>query len=69
MAKNDDADYKYLDVKTTSNGIELKITHKSDVLSLKSYVLGDYMADNICAAFAMAHQNRHCPRKNYRCYF
>ena len=52
--KSEKSDYKYSDVKTTKDGVEFDISYNSSVLHLKSYVFGDYMAENICGAFAMA---------------
>lgn len=52
--KNNFVDYKYSDVKITKDGIEFDVTHNSSILHLTSYVLGDYMAENITGAFAMA---------------
>ena len=54
--QNENNNYRYFDIKATGNGIEFKITHNSEILNLQSSIIGDYMAENITGAFAMAHQ-------------
>src|SRR3989339_83194 len=64
---NTNCDYQYTDVLSTKSGLTFKIKHQSEtaprsepsgsttgVYNLKSEILGDYMADNICGAFALA---------------
>ena len=48
-------DYQYFDVTPTKNGLTFKIKNKTETYNLKSEILGTYMADNICGAFALAH--------------
>jgi UDP-N-acetylmuramate: L-alanyl-gamma-D-glutamyl-meso-diaminopimelate ligase len=50
------SDYKFSDVKTNTNGIQLKILHGDAEHNLSSPMYGRYMAENICGAFAMAHE-------------
>jgi UDP-N-acetylmuramate: L-alanyl-gamma-D-glutamyl-meso-diaminopimelate ligase len=54
--QKEDNDYQYFDIKTTKTGTKLKIKHNSEICILKSEILGSYMSNNICAAFAMAHE-------------
>ncbi|MBU2542865.1 hypothetical protein KJ785_04885 [Patescibacteria group bacterium] len=63
--QSDGVDYKYSNVNSTKDGLEFQIqisTHRASVSSenfkfqIKAQVLGDYMADNMTGAFAMAHQ-------------
>lgn len=49
-----DADYRYHDVKQTKDGIEFKIMLHDTCYMLHARTLGDYMAENITGAFAMA---------------
>lgn len=48
--------YKYSDVTTNTNGIQLKILHNGTEHNLTSPMYGRYMAENICGAFAMAYE-------------
>ncbi len=54
--KSADVDYRYGDIKTTKDGINFNIFHKKNKYKITSRLLGDYMSDNICAAFAMARE-------------
>lgn len=54
--KTHGADYEYHDVQNTKKGMHFAIQHKDQVYRIKSPMLGEYMAENICACFAMAHQ-------------
>lgn len=49
-------DYQYFDIKITKADTKFKIKHDSKIFNLKSSILGSYMADNICATFAMARE-------------
>lgn len=49
------ADYFYNNLKQTKDGIEFEINFESNKIKIKSPLLGDYMAENITACFAMAH--------------
>jgi UDP-N-acetylmuramate: L-alanyl-gamma-D-glutamyl-meso-diaminopimelate ligase len=53
--QNSDADYYYYDIKESTNGLHFKIDHQGQTYTLESPVLGAYMAENMCGAFAMAH--------------
>lgn len=48
-------DYVYSDVKMTTTGIKFNILHKEKVYQISSPLIGDYMAENIVGAFALAH--------------
>ena len=54
--KNVNNDYQYFDVKQNKNGIEFKIKHQANCYLLSAPMLGEYMAENITGAFALAHQ-------------
>ena len=47
-------DYYYYEVKQSIDGQNFKINHKSKIFNLQSETIGDYMAENITAVFAMA---------------
>jgi UDP-N-acetylmuramate-alanine ligase len=49
------ADYVYHSVLHTKNGLDFKITHQGADFSIHSPMLGRFNAENITAAFAMAH--------------
>ena len=49
-------DYRYGNVVMNKNGIQLKISHDGAEYDINSPLLGDYMAENICGAFAMANE-------------
>ncbi len=53
---NDKANFIYHNVQLNKNGIQMKITHKDKTYEISSPMLGSYMAENICGAFAMAHK-------------
>lgn len=57
------SDYKLSDVSTNTNGIQLKISHDGTEYNLTSPMYGRYMAENICGAFAMAHEIGVAPEK------
>lgn len=57
------SDYRYSDVTTNTNGIQLKISHDGAEHNLTSPMYGRYMAENICGAFAMAHEIGISPKK------
>lgn len=50
------ADYRYDGVNISSSGLSFNIKHKSSIFNIHSSLLGDHMAENICGAFALAHQ-------------
>lgn len=54
--KNESNDYQYSDVIQNKNGLEFKISQNSKIYILHSKMLGEYMAENITGAFALAHQ-------------
>lgn len=49
-------DYQYGNVAMNKNGIQLKISHDGAEYKISSPLLGSYMAENICGAFAMANE-------------
>ncbi len=49
------ADYRYHNLTETKDGLEFDITYKNTTFHFTSPVLGAYMAENICGAFALAH--------------
>lgn len=51
-----DSDYQYGNVSLNKNGIQLKINHAGAGHQINSPMLGTYMAENICGAFAMANE-------------
>ncbi|MDD4476980.1 MAG: Mur ligase family protein [Patescibacteria group bacterium] len=54
--KKENCDYGYSDVKIDKNGIALKITFGNSHFFVSSNVIGEYMAENICGAFALARE-------------
>ena len=52
--KNSKADYVYSDIASDKNGIHFKIHNLNNEYEIYSPMIGEYMAENICAAFAMA---------------
>jgi len=61
--KLDNCDYQYLDVKSTKKGLDFKIKHQSTIYHLQSDLLGNFQVENICGAFAMAHEIGINPKK------
>ncbi len=49
-----DADYIFNNIIGDKNGISFSIYHEGENYKIKSPMLGNYMAENICGAFAMA---------------
>jgi len=49
-----DADYIFSDIHGDKNGVRFKITRGDNEYEVYSPMIGNYMAENICAAFAMA---------------
>lgn len=47
--------YRYSDVTVTKEGLSFMIDHDGEQYRIDSPLLGSYMADNMAAAFAMAH--------------
>jgi UDP-N-acetylmuramate: L-alanyl-gamma-D-glutamyl-meso-diaminopimelate ligase len=52
--KNNYADYIYSDIKETTEGLAFLISHHNETYSISAPVIGSYMAENICGAFALA---------------
>lgn len=50
------ADYRYENVRQTSDGISFEIVHKKDAYNIVSPLLGAYNAENITGCFAMARE-------------
>ena len=53
---NQEADYRYFGLETDKNGLSFTITHSQKEYQIKSKLLGDYNAENMTAAFAMARE-------------
>jgi UDP-N-acetylmuramate: L-alanyl-gamma-D-glutamyl-meso-diaminopimelate ligase len=53
--KNIKSDYFYTNLKQTKKSIKFEINFSKEKIKIDSPMLGDYMAENICACFAMAH--------------
>lgn len=49
-------DYQYKNVKQTKDGLTLDVIRQNQTHHLTSTMLGEHMAENICASFALAHQ-------------
>jgi len=49
-------DYVYDNITQDKNGLHFEITHNNSSYPINSPMIGIYMAENICAAFAMAHE-------------
>lgn len=49
-----DAEYRYTDVKQTTNGLQYTIIHDRELYYIESPMLGEYNAANITGVFAMA---------------
>lgn len=60
---SDKSDYYYHNVEMNKNGIQLKISYRGSDCIVQSPMLGSYMAENICAAFAMAAETGIMPKK------
>jgi len=54
--KNKGADYQYSDLKQTKDGIIFNINYLNNIYQIHCPVMGEYMAENICGAFAMANE-------------
>src|SRR3989339_1871089 len=54
--KSPTAIYQFSNLSVQDGGLQFQINHKSKTYNLKTNLLGSYMSDNLCAAFAMAHQ-------------
>ncbi|HQL52557.1 MAG TPA: Mur ligase family protein [Candidatus Magasanikbacteria bacterium] len=61
--QTENCDYQYFDIEQTKNYINFKISHNSKIYNLQSPMLGEYMAENITGAFALAHQIGIEPKK------
>jgi UDP-N-acetylmuramate: L-alanyl-gamma-D-glutamyl-meso-diaminopimelate ligase len=53
--KTADVDYRYHITKESVHGLEMSIHHAGQDFTLTIPVLGTFMAENICGAFALAH--------------
>ncbi len=54
--QSENCDYQYDDINQTTKGLNFNISYENQIYNIKTKVLGTYMAENICGAFAMAHQ-------------
>ena len=52
--KDGENEYSYTNITSTKNGLHFDIIHNSSTYSITSPLLGTYMVENICGAFAMA---------------
>ncbi len=52
--KDEENEYSYTNITSTKNGLHFDIIHNSSTYSITSPLLGTYMVENICGAFAMA---------------
>lgn len=50
------ADYCYLNIQQNKAGLSLDIVHQSELYRLNIPVIGEYMAENVCGAFALANE-------------
>ncbi len=53
--KTEDNDYQYRNVTTTKDGLSFDICNNSNIYSVTTNTIGDYMADNMTGCFALAH--------------
>ncbi len=53
--KTEDNDYQYKNVITTKDGLSFDICNNSNIYSVTTNTIGDYMADNMTGCFALAH--------------
>jgi len=51
-----DGDYTYTNIKQNEDGLEFDILHDNNTHHISSNMIGEYMAENITACFAMANQ-------------
>jgi UDP-N-acetylmuramate: L-alanyl-gamma-D-glutamyl-meso-diaminopimelate ligase len=54
--KNSYSDYIYSEVEESKNGLSFVISHHDESYKITAPVIGSYMAENICGAFAMAYE-------------
>ncbi|MBI5222277.1 MAG: hypothetical protein HY980_02155 [Candidatus Magasanikbacteria bacterium] len=54
--KSTNVDYRYDDIEIKEDGIKFNIFHDNKKYLVISPLIGEFMADNLCAVFAMAHQ-------------
>ncbi|MFA7315128.1 MAG: Mur ligase family protein [Candidatus Magasanikbacteria bacterium] len=54
--KNENNDYQYQNVEVNKNGLKFEIKNENKIYQINSPLLGDYLADDMTAAFAMAKQ-------------
>lgn len=62
-SQNAKHDYSYNNIELSSKGLSFTIEHQSSSYHLQTHTLGTYMADNITACFALAHQIGIAPEK------
>ena len=56
-------DYSYRNVRQTKEGLSFDIVHKDKTYKVMLPIIGEYMAENICGCFAMAHESGIEPEK------
>ncbi len=61
--KSDSADYQYTDVVQSKDGLTMKINQRATHCELRTPIIGEYNAANICGAFAMAKEIGIAPAK------
>src|SRR3989344_498240 len=49
-------DYCYLNIQQTKEWLSLDIVHRGELHRLALPIIGEYMAENVCGAFALAHE-------------
>ncbi|MBU0545784.1 hypothetical protein KKA13_00825 [Patescibacteria group bacterium] len=54
--KSEKSDYHYTNLKQTKKYLSFDIIHKQKNYHIEAPIIGEYMADNICGAFAMANE-------------
>ncbi|MDP6772384.1 MAG: cyanophycin synthetase, partial [Anaerolineales bacterium] len=52
--KDEENEYSYTNITSTKNGLHFDILHNNSTYNITSPLLGIYMVENICGAFAMA---------------
>ena len=56
-------DYLYSNVQQTKDSLSFNISHNSNTYNISVPIIGEYMAENICGAFAMACEIGIAPKK------
>ena len=54
--QSENCNYRYNNINQTTEGLNFNISYENKIHNIKTKILGTYMAENICGAFAMAHQ-------------